>query len=247
MKRVLLFIMFSAACFGQNAAVTKGLDIYNKTCGTGYCHGVGGTAGGAPRVAARGFDDAYVMQVVRLGIPHTGMPAFGTMERADLLAVVAYVDSLNGVTPPANPNLGAGPVRPKLSAEAQKGREYFADQVRGMTRCSVCHQADGLGFPVTLPLKMIPANLADLAQIKTPALETATAEGDTFPALALDKNGSQPKVYDLTTPPPVLRTFAKGSITFKAGSAWKHADMLKPYSEQELELILVFLRAVSKP
>ena len=245
MNRAFLLLVLPLACFGQNAT-TRGLEIYNTTCGTGYCHGVAGTAGGAPRLAARGFDDAYVMQVVRQGIPHTGMPSFGTMERADLLAVVAYVDGLNGVTPPANANLGAAPARPKLAPDAQKGRGYFTDQVRGLVRCSVCHQADGLGFPVTLGFKAIPASVAELRQVKTPGVETATAEGDTFPALVLDKNGEQPKLYDLTIPPPVLRTFAKGAVTYKEGSNWHHSDMLKPYTDQELDSILIFLRAVTK-
>ena len=148
---------------------------------------------------------------------------------------------------PAAPSFGAAPDRPKLSAETQKGRDHFADQVRGMTRCSLCHQADGVGFPVTLPIKNVPANIAELRAVKTPNVETATAEGDQFAALAIDKNGSQPKLYDLTTPPPVLRTFEKGQVTFHAGSTWQHTDMLKPYSEQELQLILQFLQAVAKP
>lgn len=245
--KILLLLIIPAACFAQTPAPSKGQTLYNTTCGTGYCHGTNGTAAAAPRLAARGFDDAYVMQVVRNGIPHTGMPAFGTMDRADLLAVVAYVDSLNGVTPPSNAGFGAGPVKPKLTPEAQKGREHFSDQVRGMTRCSVCHQADGLGFPVTLPFKSVPANAAELRQVKPVSLETATAGGDTFPAMVLDKNGSRPKVYDLTTSPPVLRTFEKGGITFKPGTAWQHNDTLKLYSDQELELILTFLRATAKP
>jgi mono/diheme cytochrome c family protein len=224
----------------------RGLDIFDKSCATGYCHGVKGSAGGAPRLAARGFDDAYVTQTVRNGIAGTGMPAFGNLERADLLAVVAYVDSLNGVTPPAVPGLAAGPARPKLAPDAQRGRELFSDQVRGLTRCSNCHQADGIGIAVTLGLTSVPDSVAALRQIATPQVETAAAEGDTFPALVLNRNGAQAKLYDLTVPPPVQRTFAKGAVTFKPGSSWNHSAMLKPYSDAELESILVFLRAVSK-
>jgi hypothetical protein len=122
----------------------------------------------------------------------------------------------------------------------------FSDQVRGLTRCSNCHQADGIGIAVALPLTSVPESVAALRQIATPQLETATAEGDTFPALVLNKNGAQPKLYDLTIPPPVLRTFAKGTVTFKSGSSWNHNTMMSPYSDQELESILTFLRAVTK-
>jgi mono/diheme cytochrome c family protein len=226
--------------------VARGLEVYNKSCATGYCHGVKGTPGGAPRLAARGFDDAYVSQTVRAGVAGTGMPAFGaTLERADLLAVVAYVDSLNGVTPPANP-FAARPETRRLAPEAQRGRQLFADQVRGFERCSMCHQADGIGIAVALPFTSIPERVAGLRQIATPQIETATAEGDSFPALVLNRNGAQTKLYDLKQMPPVLRAFPKGSVTFESGTHWRHESMLASYNDQELEAILAFLRAVVK-
>jgi mono/diheme cytochrome c family protein len=230
------------------AAQDRGLEVFNKSCATGYCHGVRGTDGGAPRLAARGFDEAYIAQTIRTGIPGTAMPAFGTdLPRTDLLAVVAYVDSLNGVTPSVNPALASGPAPRKLAPEAQRGRDLFADQVRGLTRCSNCHQVDGLGISVTLPLGAAPENVAALRQIASPKVETAMAEGDTFPALVLNKSGAQTKLYDLTAVPPVLRTFPKGVVSFKEGSGWRHAAMLTPYSDRELADIVAFLKAVVKP
>jgi len=225
----------------------RGLDVFNKTCATGYCHGVKGTPGGAPRLAARGFDDAYISQTVRNGIAGTGMPAFATsLDRADLLAVIAYVDSLNGVTPPPNP-FAMEREAPKLSPEAQLGRQLFADQVRAFQRCSTCHQANGIGIAVALPFSSVPQSVAALRAIATPQVETATAEGDSFPALALNKSGAQTKLYDLKTLPPVLRTFPKGAVTFQEGSGWRHEVMLASYNDQELEAILEFLRGVVKP
>lgn len=245
-----LFLIPDLLC-AQSAGSTqtaRGLDIFNKSCATGYCHGLKGVTGGAPRLAARGFDDAYIAQTVRMGIPGTGMPAFGAvLERADLLAVIAYVDGLNGVTPPVNPAFARGPEPRKLPPEAQRGRQLFADQVRAFDRCSTCHQVDGIGIPVALPLSSVPESVAALREIATPQIETATAEGDTFPALALNKAGVQTKVYDLTTLPPVLRTFPKGVVTFKDGIAWRHESVLTSYNDQELEAILTFLRAVVKP
>jgi len=244
-----LLFLIPALVVAQTAPspMARGLDLYNKTCATGYCHGVNGTPSGAPRLAARGFDDAYVSQTVRLGIPGTGMPAFGaTLDRVDLLAVVAYVDSLNGVTPPPNP-FAARPEARRFPPEAQRGRQLFADQVRGFERCSVCHQADGIGMPVTLPFTSVPESVAALRRITTPQIETATAEGDSFPVLALNKGTAQTKLYDLKTLPPVLRAFPKGVVTFQSGSTWRHESMLASYNDQELEAILAFLRAVVKP
>ena len=243
MKLVSLIVLLPALAFCQS---NRGLEIFNKSCATGYCHGLKGVEGGAPRLAARGFDEAYITQTIRSGIPHTGMPSFGDMERADLLAVIAYVDSLNGITPTVNPALAGAGMRPRLPPDAQRGRELFADQVRGLTRCSICHQADGIGIAVTLPLASIPASVAALRQVATPQIETATAQGDTFPALVLNRNGAQTKLYDFTIPPPVLRSFEKGTVTFKPGSPWKHEAMLAPYNDAELESVLTFLRAVVK-
>lgn len=243
--RALLFLI-PASVFAQNAPLEHGMDVFNKSCATGYCHGVKGAPGGAPRLVARGFDDAYISQTVRLGIPGTGMPAFGaTLDRGDLLAVIAYVDSLNGVTPPPNPFAARAETR-KLAPEAQRGRQLFADQVRAFERCSTCHQADGIGIEVALPFSSVPESVAALRQIATPQIETATAESDSFPALVLNRSGAETKLYDLKTVPPVLRTFPKGSVSFRDGSTWRHEAMLASYNDQELDAILVFLRAVTR-
>lgn len=247
MTRILFLIPVLAAAQTAPSPLARGLDIFNKTCATGYCHGEKGMPAGAPRLAARGFDDAYISQTIRVGIPGTGMPGFGTsLDRVDLLAVVAYVDSLNGVTPPPNP-FAARPETRRLAPDAQRGRHLFADQVRGFERCSMCHQADGIGMAVALPFTSVPESVAALRQIATPQIETAIAEGDSFPALVLNKNGSQTKLYDLKTMPPVLRSFPKGTVTFKEGSSWRHEQMLASYNDPELDAILIFLRVAVKP
>jgi mono/diheme cytochrome c family protein len=244
--KVILLLPMLAMAQTTPSPMARGLDVFNKSCATGYCHGVNGTAAGAPRLAARGFDDAYISQIVRLGIPGTGMPAFATLDRADLAAVIAYLDNLNGVTPPSNP-FAARPETRRLAPDAQRGRQLFSDQVRGLERCSVCHQADGIGFAVALPFSTVPESVAALRKIATPQIETAVAEGDSFPALVLNKSGAQTKLYDLKTLPPVLRAFPKGAVTFQSSTTWRHESMLAPYNDQELEAILAFLRVVVTP
>lgn len=181
MKTAVVALFLPAVMWAQGGAqIERGLDIFNKSCATGYCHGVKGLPGGAPRLVARGFDDAYISQVVRMGIPHTGMPEFGsTLERADLLAVVAYVDSLNGVMPPPNPFAQAAAPR-KLPPAAQHGRQLFADQARSFDRCSTCHQVDGIGIAVALPFVSVPESVAVLRALESPDIQTATAGGATF-------------------------------------------------------------------
>ncbi len=230
--------------------IARGAELYAKTCATGYCHGVKGAAGGAPRLASRGFDETYILTTTRVGVTGTAMQAFGTtLPRRDLMAVVAYVATLNGI---ASPNLGRGmpvaEVPPRvLPADAKIGRELFFDSVRGFARCSTCHALDGLGIAVTTPIANIPANVAALRELVTPQVKTATSGGDSFPALVLTQGVRETKVYDLTLPPPVLRVFPAGTVKVADGSAWKHSSVLGAYQDAELASILSFLRAVVTP
>ena len=85
------------------SVVKQGEEVFSKTCATGYCHGVRGGPSGAPRLAARGFDQAYISKVVTQGVPDTGMASFSTrLSPPDLIAVIAYVATLNGI---ANPDV----------------------------------------------------------------------------------------------------------------------------------------------
>src|SRR5580658_6815006 len=101
-----LFIMGAVAlsCAAQSQ-IKHGEQIFAKTCATGYCHGVKGQSSGAPRLAGRGFTQAFINFTVTRGVAGTGMPSFATvLSKADLAAVVAYVAALNGI---ANPDAGA--------------------------------------------------------------------------------------------------------------------------------------------
>jgi len=42
----------------------QGEQVFNRSCATGYCHGPQGAAPGAPRLAARGVDQAYIDNTV---------------------------------------------------------------------------------------------------------------------------------------------------------------------------------------
>jgi mono/diheme cytochrome c family protein len=228
--------------------LNRGANLYNTTCASGYCHGAKGGAGGsAPRLASRGFSEEYISQTVRRGISGTAMPAFGTeLPRGDVGAIIAYVASLNGITATRNPPPGAEPEK-KLPPDAARGRALFFDAVRGFGRCATCHEADGMGVPVASAIATVPASAADLQNLATARVRTATVEGESFPALAVSQGSKLVKVYDLTSPPPVLRTFAASAVTMKEGSGWKHASAVAGYNDAELDSTLVFLRAVTRP
>jgi mono/diheme cytochrome c family protein len=247
MMRLGVLCLLPALACAQDM-VGPGADIFAKSCATGYCHAAkGGSGGTAPRLAARGFSEEYISQTIRRGIPGTAMPAFGTiLPRGELFAVVAYVDSLNGIAPARNPAPEAETEK-KLPPEAARGRELFFDSVRGFARCSTCHEVAGLGIPVASAIGKIPADATALRGLATPAVHTATEAGESFPALVVSQASKQTKLYDLTQPPPVLRTFAPSAVSLKDGSDWRHSSVLSAYSDAELQSILAFLRAVAAP
>ena len=174
-----LFFCAAVIAVAQSTAIKQGEQVFSKTCATGYCHGAGGTASGAPRVAARGFDQVYIQRVVSGGIADTAMPGFASrLSAADLRAVVAYVSSLNGAT------AAAGPAQ-ALTGEAAKGALLFRDATKGFGRCSTCHALGGFGVPVAGPLGKIPSTIAEIKNLVTPNVKTATVGKESMPALVL--------------------------------------------------------------
>jgi mono/diheme cytochrome c family protein len=191
----------------------------------------------------------FISDTVSHGVPGTAMSAFDKiLSPAELMAVVAYVASLNGI---ANSNLNVGqapaqPPGPPLSPEAARGRDLFSDSFRGFRRCSTCHEFNGIGIPVATPIATVPADVQALRALATPQVATAAFGGETMPALIVRK-GTRPVIfYDLTIPPPVLRTVDSGTVDFSEGSAWKHSSVIESYGDADLASILAFLREVVK-
>lgn len=249
MKGALLLFVLSALMPAQDL-VKQGEAVFHNTCATGYCHGARGANGGAPRLAARGFDQNFIRSTVTRGVPTTAMPAFeARLSRADLAAVVAYVASLNGV---ANPTIavGSGPPVPaavKLSGDAARGRALFSDAVRGFARCSTCHEIEGIGISVATPIARVPADAAAVKALATPQVSTATLGAESMPALVIGKKSSAIMFYDLTTPPPVLRTESPSAVQTRDGNPWRHSSVIGSYNDAELSAILAYLRVMVKP
>jgi mono/diheme cytochrome c family protein len=234
---VRFLLLIPALACGQGI-LDHGADVFSKTCASGYCHGPKGAGGGAPKLAARGFDEPFIISVTRAGVEGTAMRGYGTiLARPEFNAVVAYVASLNGIQPRTTESEPR-----RLPPEAARGRDLFFDPVRGFARCSTCHQVDGLGIAVA-PITSAPATALELRQLSTPRIETVEAGGDRFPALLVSQGGRRTVLYDLTTLPPVLRTIDSASVRLNHGSTWRHASVLEGYSDAELDSILSFLRA----
>jgi mono/diheme cytochrome c family protein len=250
--KIFLFFAICAFASAQNLSdvLKQGEAVFNKSCATGYCHGARGANGGAPRLAARGFDQNFIDNTVTRGVPTTAMPAFeATLPRADLTAVVAYVASLNGVANPTIAGSGGPPVpaAAKLSADATRGRALFSDAVRGFGRCSTCHEIGGFGIAVATPMAKVPADAAALKALATPQISTATLGADSMPALVISKKANAVMFYDLTTAPPVLRTESPAAVQTRDGSPWRHSSVIGSYNDAELSAILAYLRTAVRP
>lgn len=244
MRRALL-VLIPALALAQTPADTlkHGEEVFNKTCSTGYCHGAKGVGSGAPRLAARGFDFGYISATVNAGVAGTQMPAFNTMPRADLTAVVAYVASLNGIAAPAVPVGNARAAERTFSGDAARGRTLFSEATRGFARCSTCHEVNRIGLPVTTPITKVPNDAAALKALATPGVSTAVLAGETMPILLVSRRSQSVAFYDLTSPPPVLRTVAPADVRISDGSSWRHSSVLGTYTDAELSAILAYLRA----
>jgi mono/diheme cytochrome c family protein len=248
MKRLVFLFAAAGALSAQNlqGALKRGEEVFGQTCATGYCHAAkGGAGGGAPRLAARGFTQTYIANTVLRGVPSTAMPAFQTsLATGDLVAVIAYVATLNGIANPNLPPIGAasGPAAAPLSPEAARGRQLFSDATKGFARCSTCHEVQGTGMPVATGISKVPADPAALKAVATPNVSTATAEGETMPALIVARRAQSVTFYDLSGVPPVLRTALPAAIQTREGSSWKHSSVVTSYSDAELAAILAYLR-----
>lgn len=232
-------VLLAAAIAPAQSILDHGAEVFAKTCASGYCHGPNGAGGGAPKLADRGFDEAQILSITRAGIEGTAMRGYGTvLTRPDFNAVVAYVASLNGIAPRAIAPEAKARV---LSADAARGRELFSDAVRGVARCSTCHEVDGLGIAVAT-IHAIPASVPALRDLSSPAVREAKTGGDRFPALLVTSGGRRTVVYDLTTLPPVMRTLDAAEVHIDGPTAWRHP--VNAYNDAEIGSILDFLRAI---
>lgn len=251
---VLALLLAQAAA--DPAPVARGERIFAQSCSVGYCHGVAGAAGRGPRLRGRTFTNDYLYGVIRDGIPSSAMPAWkDRLKDEDIRAVVAYVVSLAIATdaaPPANPMPpGVGPASlPVFSGppQAARGRTLFSDPAR--ENCAVCHAVAGRGIAIGPDLTAASALLNRVHSTESRHVLTASLQsGEQFPALLVSQAGDEVRLYDLTSTPPVLRTFARSQIvSLKQGSAWRHDDVSKKYSAAELEDIVAYLRwAATRP
>jgi len=241
---VIWVALLLAPVAAQNAGVSRGAEIFSKTCAVPYCHGPQGSAGRAPQLAGRNFDRFPLFKAVGLGIPETSMPGFqNILSLEDLDTVVDYVMSLATKASATSGSKPAPSKPPPLPPEIRQGRDLFFDPAR-VGSCGTCHLLDGWGVAVG-------PDLASASPPNPPALRALPAKNinrarpvneEPFPALVVEQTKDRLLLYDLTAPLPVLRTFRRHEVTLEEGAGWNHAAVTRIYTDPDLEKILVFLR-----
>lgn len=111
----------------------SGKQIFASTCAN--CHGLDGRGGErAPNIAERPrvqqLSDTQLFKIIENGIAGTGMPAFHSLDRSNIKAVVTYLRTLQGAGRPV-----------KLPGDPSRGETIFLIKAG----CSACHMVAGKG------------------------------------------------------------------------------------------------------
>jgi mono/diheme cytochrome c family protein len=264
MIRLAVMLAASAMLHAQSAMVKRGAEVFGTTCAVAYCHGAEGTEGRAPKLAGRAFSAKNLLGVIVNGKSGTSMPGFSQQLNADdIEAVARYILSLSGaegadwtestvtflrqyiLSLSGTPGMESASPKPSGTEpplEAQKGRALFFDAVR-MGGCGTCHELGDRGSLVGPDLKAVsPAQIRGLRTAPGMRVVTASPVGEEpFPALQVEQTPEQIRVYDLTSPLPVLRTFQPAQVRITPGGAWSHAKAIRSYSDADLGAISGYL------
>jgi putative heme-binding domain-containing protein len=135
---------------GQQQAIASGRQIFESSCAG--CHGLDGRgAERAPDISTRQqvvqLSDRELKEIIRLGRPNAGMPAFASLSDTQLDALLKYIRFLQGARAPV-----------VLPGDASNGKQVFF----GKGHCSDCHMIQGQGG-------FLAADLSSYAAMLSPA------------------------------------------------------------------------------
>ena len=151
-----------------------GKKIFSASCA--QCHGLDAKGGErAPNIAdppaVQRLSNAQISGIIQNGLPGTGMPAFPSLEPAQVRMVVAYLRTLQGKN-------NAAP----LPGNPEAGSTLFF----GKAGCSQCHMVGGKGGFIASDLSEY-ARVHEADQIRNAILDPASSAGRArFVTITLD-------------------------------------------------------------
>lgn len=240
------------------ADIAAGGNLFTISCSSSYCHGLTGAGGRGPSLQNRGFTADFVRMTVMQGRQGTPMPSFKTtFSQAELSQLVAFVLSLSPESQAGAQASGADATPQAdivLSKQASLGSDIFFDQTR-MAHCAACHSFRGNGGPIGPDLATLSAKAPreiyqsiarpDAGDPAFPAVSVVTTDGTRFTGIKRDEKHDTVRLYDLSSAPPVLRTFAKSDVVkiepLDKSAPYQHD--LSRYSEEDVLALIDFLKA----
>lgn len=223
----------------------EGKQIFATTCAA--CHGLDGAGGEhGPDIAHRrevqSLTDKALQQIVRGGVPGTGMPAFRSLSDTQVKAVVRYLRSLQGQGAAA-----------RVSGDPRHGQAIFF----GKAGCSQCHMAGGEGGFIASDLSSYASapSASDIRDAitdpnrnldprKRPAAIT-TADGQTLTGVVRNEDNFS---LQLQTRDGTIHMFAKPelkSIEYQSRSLMPD-DYASRLSRQELDDLVSYLVSIAR-
>lgn len=241
--------------------ISRGNDLFARSCAVGYCHGSEGRASRGPQLRDRAWDPRRVHAITRDGVPGTSMPSWSAiLPDPDIWAVTAYIMSLSSAKlddKAAVIELGATTQPPQVrSAEAQKGHDLFFD-LTNQKRCAVCHQLGSNGVAVG-PDLAASAQRKSAGELLRDIVEPGASVAQGYEEIAVATNNAERvagvkkeetkeyvKLYDTSSIPPPLRTIYREQIHAinTAERSSMPSDYGKLYSPEDLKAIAAYLKS----
>jgi mono/diheme cytochrome c family protein len=253
----LTFVAGRAHAAPSAAEVAQGGNLFSITCGSSFCHGEAGVGSRGPSLRNRNFTPDFVRNTVTNGRSGTPMPAFkDSLSPAELAMIVGYVMSLSpdnhneSATAPTTP-APAAPAPAVLSAKAQAGSAIFFDLSRP-AGCALCHSYKEQGGPIgpdlTAVAKRTPRDIYQGIVKPTaanPDYPVVTMGTKDKPVLVIFKQKTDKVVqfYDLSSVPPVLRSFYAATIGMAPDVPATYPHDLSGYSKDDIASLITFLKS----
>jgi putative heme-binding domain-containing protein len=252
----LVLIAPTANAAPSGAEMMQGGNLFAITCSSSFCHGDGGVGARGPSLRNRNFTPDFVRNTVSNGRSGTPMPAFkDSLSQAELNMLVDYVMSLSpnnhSASTAESVPAPAMPASAPLSEKALAGSAIFFDATRPGA-CALCHSYKEQGGPIGPDLtgiaKRTPRDIYQ-GMIKPPVpnadytvVSVATEDGKTATGLLKQKTDTAVQLYDLSSVPPVLRSFYGAKIGVAAATP-PYVHDLSGLSKDDLAALITFLKS----